>query len=89
MRIFEKTHISTATTTVVKSGQCVLRYITVNTTAAGTITVYDNTSAVAPVVAVIAASVLPQTFRYDAVMTTGITVVTAGASDITVVYEVV
>jgi len=88
MRIFEKTHIDSATTTVVRSGQCVLRYITVNTTAAGAITIYDQTSAASPVVGVLAASVAPGTYRYDCVMANGITVVTAGASDITVVYEI-
>ena len=37
-------NITTATTTTVKTGTGILKSITVNTTAAGTIIVYDNTA---------------------------------------------
>ena len=88
MRVFEKNHISSATTTtVLNSQQGVLRYITVNTTAAGAITVYDGTTS-GTVVAILKSNIAEGTYRFDCVMSKGITVVTAAASDITVVWEV-
>ncbi len=79
-------HISTATTTVVKTREGVLRSIIVNTTAAGAITIYDNTSAAGQVIAVLKASVAEQQFDFNCVLKTGLTIVTAAASDITVTY---
>ena len=83
-------NIATNTTTVVKSGAGRLYGISVNTTAAGTITVYDNTAASGTKLAVLKSSVaegmylqFPEGFTFQ----TGLTVVTAAASDITVVYE--
>ena len=87
MRIFEKTHISTTTGTLVRSGASVLRYITINTAAAGAITVADAITATTPVVAIIQISALPGTYRYDCVMANGIFVTTAANTDLTVVYE--
>jgi len=90
-RIFEKTHIATTSSTVCVGGQAVLRYVTVNTTAAGTIEVYDAatvaTTGTINCVGILQASVLPGTFRYDCVMSRGITVIANTASDITVSYE--
>ncbi len=81
-------NIASATTTVVKSGAGILHCITVNTTAAGAITVYDNTSAAGTKIATIAASpVIGSTFLYDVSFVTGLTIVTAAASDITVSYK--
>lgn len=84
MRVFKPTYISTATTTVVKSGTGVLGSITVGETAAGAITVYDNTAASGTIIAVLKASVAEQTFNFDAAFANGCTVVTAGASKVTV-----
>lgn len=84
---YDYKNIATATTTVVKSGAGVLHGIVINTTAAATITVYDNTSAAGTKIATIAASpVIGSTFLYDIAFSTGLTIVTAGASDITVSY---
>jgi bifunctional ADP-heptose synthase (sugar kinase/adenylyltransferase) len=80
-------HIASATTTVVKNSPGLLHSIVVNTTAAGAITVYDNTAASGTVVAILKASVAEGTYLYDVTCTTGITVVTAAASDITVTYR--
>jgi bifunctional ADP-heptose synthase (sugar kinase/adenylyltransferase) len=81
-------NISTATTTVVKTGAGILHSITVNTTTAFAITVYDNTSAAGTKIATIAASpAIGSTFIYDVSFSTGLTIVTAGASDITVSYK--
>ena len=89
MRIFEKKNITSGTGTLVYSGPCVLRYITVNTTAAGAITVADAITATTPVVAILQSNILPGTYRYDCVMAKGIYVTTAAASDITVCYEAI
>lgn len=82
------TNISTATTTVVKSGTGVLHSIVVNTTAAAAITVYDNTAGSGTKIATIAASpAIGSTFQYDVAFATGLTIVTAGTSDITVSWR--
>lgn len=85
---FNYTNITTATTTVVKSGTGILHGIVINTTAAATITIYDNTSAAGTKIATIAASpAIGSTFTYNVAFATGLTIVTAGASDITVAYN--
>lgn len=80
-------YISTATTTVVKSGGGVLKSITVGETAAGAITVYDNSAGSGTVIAVLKASVAEGTYELNVSFNTGLTVVTAGASKITVSYR--
>lgn len=81
------TNIATATTTIVKTGAGVLHKIVVNTTAAGAITVYDNKAASGTKIATLKASIAEGTYTYDASFTTGLTIVTAAASDITVTYR--
>jgi hypothetical protein len=80
------TYISSATTTVVKSGAGMLHSIVVTETAAGAITVYDNTAASGTIKAVLKASVAEGTYTFDITFATGLTIVTAGASKITVSY---
>lgn len=86
-------HISTATTTVVKSGSGTLERIVVNKhVATGVITVYDNTAASGTVLAIITtgAAVLtdpPITGIYGIPFSTGLTIVTSQAEDLTVVYR--
>lgn len=80
------THISTAATTVCKSGAGVLRSINVNTKGiTSTATVYDNTAGSGTVLAVIDTT-LGENIIYDIAFTTGLTVVTGGGSpaDLTV-----
>lgn len=84
---FEYKNITTGATTVVKSGTGVLKAITVNSTAAGTITVYDNTSAAGTKIATLKASVVEGTYEYNIAFATGLTIVTGAASDITVSYR--
>lgn len=81
------TNIASATTTVVKSGGGILRRITINTTAAGAITVYDNTSAAGTKLATFPSSAVVGTYEFGCRFGTGLTVVTAAASDITVIWE--
>jgi hypothetical protein len=88
MKAYNKVHIADAASTLVYSGPCVLRYITVNTTAAGATTVADALSDTTPVVAILKSSIAEGTYRYDCVMATGLFVKTGHADqDITVVYE--
>jgi hypothetical protein len=78
-------NITTNTTTLVKRGPGTLHSIVINTTAAGTITVYDSLAATGTVIATIAASpVIGSTFLYDVEFSVGLTIVTAAASNITV-----
>jgi hypothetical protein len=85
---FSYRNITSATTTVVKSGTGILHAVTINTTAAGTITIYDNTAASGAPIATIAASpAIGQTFLYDVAFANGLTIVTAAASNITVSFR--
>ena len=79
-------YISAATTTTVKSGRGRLASITIGETAAGAITVYDNTAGSGTVIAVLKASIVEGTYTFDAIFNVGLTIVTAGASKITVSY---
>ena len=80
-------NISTATTTVVKSGKGNLHSITVNTTAAATITIYDNTAASGTTIGTMVASIAEGTYEYNIRFNTGLTILTGGASDITVNFS--
>jgi hypothetical protein len=84
---YNYTNIATATTTVVKPGTGILKAITVNTTAAGAITIYDNTSAAGTKIATLKASIVEGTYEFNVAFATGLTIVTAGASDVTVSWR--
>jgi predicted ribonuclease toxin of YeeF-YezG toxin-antitoxin module len=80
-------NIMNMSTTVVKGSSGKLHAITVNTTAAATITIYDNTSAAGTKIGILKASVVEGTYFYNCSFDTGLTIVTAGAPDITVIYK--
>lgn len=84
-------HISTATTTTVKSGAGHLHTVSINSkgTVASAITIYDNTAGSGTVIAVLDSLNLSGTFIYDLAFSTGLTFVTTGtvAPDITVTYR--
>jgi len=79
-REYEKTYITTTATSVVFSGKGTLGGVCVNTTAAGTIVLYDGASAFASLVASIAVG----TYLENVVIGNGLTVVTAASPNITV-----
>lgn len=80
-------HINLAGTYNITSGGGTLKRIVVNTTAAGAITVYDDDSAVATsLVATLKSNIVENSYEYDIQYNRGLTIVTAAASDITVVY---
>jgi len=81
------TNITSATTTTVKSGRGTLKSIIVNTTAAGTITIYDNTAGSGTKIGTLKASVVEGVYEYNCRFLTGLTIVTGAASDITVIWE--
>lgn len=86
--VYQPLNIASAATTTVKSGTGVLHSITVNTTAAGTITIYDSLTGAGTKIGTIAASpAIGSTFLYDCAFTTGLTIVTAAASDISVNFR--
>lgn len=84
---FSYANITSATTTTVKSGAGFLHAITINTTAAGTITIYDNTAGSGTKIGTLKASIGEQTFTLNVSFGTGLTLVTAAASDVTVSYR--
>lgn len=79
-------YISSATTTTVKSGAGVLHAIVVGETAAGAITIYDNTAASGTTIGVLKSSIVEGTYVFDRIFSTGLTIVTAAASKIHVSY---
>lgn len=86
------TNIASATTTVCRTGSGVLHAITVNkAVASGTITIYDNTAGSGTKIGIITfpATLLANqnTLIYDVVFTTGLTIVTVEANDITVSWR--
>ena len=80
-------YINTATTTQVKTGGGFLHAITVNTTAAGTIGLIDNTAGTTVNIGSLAASAAVGTYTYNLAFQAGLRIVTAAASDITVSYR--
>ena len=80
-------NITSANTYVLASRPGTLKRIVVNATAAGTITVYDNTSAAGTKLATLKSSIAEGTYTYECHFNTGLTVVTGAASDITVIWD--
>lgn len=84
---FEKTYITTANTYQIFTGVGTLHAITVNTTANGTISVIDNTTGNTVNLALLKASVAEQTFVFNCAIKTGLRIITANNSDITVTWK--
>lgn len=86
---YTPTHISSAATTIIAGVAAKFCTIVVNTTAAGAITVYNAatsaTCSSSNVVAILKASIAEGDYNYFTKLSTGLIVVTAGSSDITVV----
>jgi hypothetical protein len=84
---FNYSHIATNTNTLVKSAGGTLHNVTVNTTAAGAITIFDASAANCTggtTIAILPSSVAVGNYNYDLQFTNGLCVTTAAASDITV-----
>ncbi len=83
------THISTATTTVLKIGSGTLHSIIANNPTNNNITIYDNTAGSGTIIGIInpGSSAVPFQLSYNTPFFTGLTIVTAGSPDLTVTYE--
>ena len=84
------TYIAGATTTLVQSGKGILKRICVNTPVASqTIKLYDGLTAVNLFATLTHAATAPAPYtqHFEAQFNTGLTVVTSGADDVTVVWE--
>lgn len=90
---FSFSNISAPATTTVKTGAGVFKRLVFNKpVASGVITIYDNTAASGTKIATITepATLLAQgafSTDYDLLFSTGLTVVTSAADDITIVYK--
>ena len=84
---YQELNLAAAATPVVKTGPGVLHAIIVNATIAGTITLYDSTTASGTKMATLKASIGENTYRYICTFLAGLTIVLAAASDVTVVYR--
>lgn len=84
---FTYSYISTATTTQVKSGAGFLHAIVVGETAEGKISVIDNTSGTTVNIGALKASIVEGTYVFNCLFTTGLRIITAAASKITVIYR--
>jgi hypothetical protein len=84
---FTGAYISTATTTTLKTSAGVLRSITVNGGTAGAITIYDNTAASGDIIAAFDSTNALATYTFDREFATGLTIVTAAATKVSVSYR--
>lgn len=80
-------YISTATTTQVKTGSGYLKAIVIGETAAGAISIIDNTAGTTANIGVLKASIAEGTYEFNCPFVTGLRIVTAGASKISVIYR--
>ena len=81
------TYISTATTTVVKTGAWHLHTVTVNGWTAGTIIAYDNTAASGTILFSFDSTNALSTYTFDIQFNIGLTIVTSAATKITISYR--
>lgn len=79
-------YISTATTTQVKIGAGILHAIVIGETAAGAISVIDNTAGSTVNIAELKASIVEGTYTFNCKFAAGLRIITAGASKITILY---
>lgn len=83
----EYEYISSATTTQVVTGQGTLHYITIGETAAGSIKIIDNTEGSTTNLAELKSNIAEGTYEFNARFHTGLRIITAAASKITVAYS--
>ncbi len=83
---YKPTYISSATTTQVFTGKGMLHSITIGETAAGAISIIDGTSGSTVNLASLKASIAEGTYTFNCSVSTGLRIITAGASKITVTW---
>lgn len=86
--VYNSANITTATTTVVSAAPCRFAALNVNTKGSGsTATIYDNTSGSGTKIATVDTASALGTIVYMRNCTVGLTVVTVGTADITVIFK--
>jgi hypothetical protein len=78
---------TTAGTAVLKTSKGIIHAVTINTDAAGTVILYDNTSCTGTKIATLEASAPVGTYTYNAIFNTGLCVTTAATTDLTIMYK--
>lgn len=81
--MYNKKYISTAETTSVSTGKCILHSIVIGETAAGAITIKDGDTTIG----VLKASIAEGVYDFDMVINESLSVVTAAASKIVVTWK--
>lgn len=84
---YKYAYIDSATTTQLVTGQGSLVRIIVGETAAGAISIIDNTSGSTVNIGQLKASIAEGTYEFGVQFVTGLRIITAAASKITVVYS--
>ena len=88
MQKYKYAYIDTATTTQVHTGACTLHRIILGETAAGAISICDETSGTTANVGTLKASIVEDTYEYGIGLAKGLRIVTGAASKLTVVYSI-
>lgn len=84
---YKYAYIDSATTTQVDTGLGKLIRIVINETAAGAISLIDNTTGSTANIGILKASIAEGTYEFGIAYAVGLRIITAGASKLTVVYE--
>lgn len=85
-REYQYKYIVTATTTTVFTGRGTLHNITLNSVANGVTRIVDNTAGTVANVGIISAAAGAGTYSYDAAISKGLIIDTAGTGDMTVTF---
>lgn len=80
-------YISSATTTQVKTGAGYLHAIVIGETAAGQISIIDNTAGSTVNLGALKSSIAERTYVFDCHFQVGLRIITAAASKISVIYR--
>lgn len=85
-REYEYTHLATGATTQIFTGRGLLQAITINSPAAGTITIQDGTASSPATIGIIAASSAAGTYWFNCSISTGLRIILGSTTDITVTW---
>lgn len=84
---FSFTNLSDTVSQVIKSGAGMLHAIVINASAAGIVTIYDNTVGSGTKIATLKSSLAEHTYIYDIKFSTGLYVIPAATVNITYIYR--
>lgn len=78
---------TTAGSQIIKTSRGILHAVTINSDAAGSVILYDNSACSGTKIATIESSAPHQTYFYDAIFSTGLCITTAATTDLTIMYK--